>query len=116
VTALALAAKDVGVDLEVPEPTARSPFLSHHVDFDPPACLGKRGTSSLLQIPGGLAQVTRQVTRPFMKQTLLFLCLALILFQSGCAMPPPIEQQTLDEQKEAQAAKKSDAFARGLSQ
>lgn len=31
-------------------------------------------------------------------------------------MPPPIEQQTLEQQKEAQAAKKSDAFARGLSQ
>jgi hypothetical protein len=51
-----------------------------------------------------------------MKQTLLFLCLAVVLFQSGCAMPPPIEEQTLEQQKQAQAAKKSDAFARGLPQ
>lgn len=71
---------------------------------------------SLLQNPSGLIYVTGQVTRSFMKQTLLFLCLGVVLFQSGCAMPPPIEQQTLEQQKEAQAAKKSDAFARGLSQ
>jgi starvation-inducible outer membrane lipoprotein len=51
-----------------------------------------------------------------MKRTLLFLCLAVALFQSGCAIPPPIEQQTLEQQKQAQAEKKSDAFARGLPQ
>jgi hypothetical protein len=51
-----------------------------------------------------------------MKPTLLFFCLAVLLFQSGCAIGPPIDQQTLEQQKEAQAAKKSDAFARGLPQ
>jgi hypothetical protein len=75
------------------------------------------GTSDFFcKIPSGSVHVTGQVTRHFMKQTLLFLYLAVVLFQSGCAMPPPIEQQTLEQQREAQAAKKSDAFARGLPQ
>jgi hypothetical protein len=52
----------------------------------------------------------------FMKQILVLLCLATVLLQSGCAISPPIDQQTLDEQKHAQAEKRSDVFARGLSQ
>jgi hypothetical protein len=51
-----------------------------------------------------------------MKQILAFLCLAVVFFQSGCAVGPPIEQQTLEQQKQAQAEKRSDAFARGLPQ
>ena len=52
----------------------------------------------------------------FMKQILVLLCLATVLLQNGCAISPPIDQQTLDEQRHAQAEKRSDAFARGLSQ
>jgi hypothetical protein len=51
-----------------------------------------------------------------MKQILVFVCLAVVLIQSGCTVGPPIDQQTLEEQRHAQAEKKSDAFARGLSQ
>ena len=51
-----------------------------------------------------------------MKQILVLLCFATVLLQSGCAISPPIDQQTLDEQKHAQAEKRSDVFARGLSQ
>ncbi|MGI8891663.1 MAG: hypothetical protein ACR2G0_12890 [Chthoniobacterales bacterium] len=51
-----------------------------------------------------------------MKQILLFLCLVVVLSYTGCALPPPIEQQTLEKQKSDQAEKRSDAFARDLSQ
>lgn len=51
-----------------------------------------------------------------MKQMLSSLCLAFVLFQTGCAIAPPIDQQTLEQQKTDQAEKRSDAFARGLSQ
>ncbi|CAN5440880.1 hypothetical protein BH20VER3_BH20VER3_23670 [soil metagenome] len=50
-----------------------------------------------------------------MKQ-ILFLCLAGMLLQGGCALPPPIEQQTLEKQRADQAEKRSDAFARDLAQ
>jgi hypothetical protein len=52
----------------------------------------------------------------FMKQTLLFLCAIVVFFQSGCATRPSIDEQTLQQQKDDQAEKKSDAFARGLAQ
>ncbi|HEY1583081.1 MAG TPA: hypothetical protein VGF73_08285 [Chthoniobacterales bacterium] len=51
-----------------------------------------------------------------MKQLILLICLGAVLFQSGCAIPPPIEQQTLQQSKQDQSAKKSDDFARSLSQ
>jgi hypothetical protein len=51
-----------------------------------------------------------------MKQTLLFLCAIVVFFQSGCATRPSIDEQTLQQQKDDQAEKKSDAFARGLAQ
>ncbi|MEO5718843.1 MAG: hypothetical protein ABIR29_09755 [Chthoniobacterales bacterium] len=51
-----------------------------------------------------------------MKPILTLLCLLCLFFQLGCAMGPPIEQQTLKAQEEAQSVKKSDAFARDLNQ
>lgn len=51
-----------------------------------------------------------------MSRFLLLLCLAVILFQPGCAMGPPIDQQTLEHNKTEQQVKKSDAFARDLEQ
>jgi hypothetical protein len=77
----------------------------------PPASVNSFGFEII-----GLLLVPRQVTEPFMKQILAFLCLAVVFFQSGCAVGPPIEQQTLEQQKQAQAEKRSDAFARGLPQ
>jgi hypothetical protein len=51
-----------------------------------------------------------------MKLTLLFFFTVAVLFQSGCATRPSIDEQTLQEQRDDQAAKKSDAFAKGLQQ
>jgi hypothetical protein len=51
-----------------------------------------------------------------MKPLLLFLCFAALVFESGCAVGPPIEQQTLEQQKRDQAERNSDAFARSLPQ
>ncbi len=51
-----------------------------------------------------------------MKPILTLFCLVVVLFQPGCAIGPPIEQQTLEQQKAAQSVKKSDAFARDLAQ
>ncbi|MEO8439631.1 MAG: hypothetical protein ABI540_05350 [Spartobacteria bacterium] len=51
-----------------------------------------------------------------MKRILLFLCLGIVLFQSGCAVPPPTDEQSLQQQKDDQAAQKSDTFGRGLGQ
>ncbi len=51
-----------------------------------------------------------------MKRIFLLLCLAVILFQPGCAMGPPIDQQTLEHNKTEQRVKSSDAFARDLEQ
>ncbi|CAN5437010.1 hypothetical protein BH18VER2_BH18VER2_07000 [soil metagenome] len=51
-----------------------------------------------------------------MKLFLLSCCVAVVLFQGGCAIGPPIDQQTLEEHNQAQAERKSDAFARGLPQ
>ncbi|MGI8956834.1 MAG: hypothetical protein ACR2II_07965 [Chthoniobacterales bacterium] len=51
-----------------------------------------------------------------MKRILILLSLALVLLQAGCAMGPPIDQQTLEQENKAQSVKKSDAFARGLEQ
>jgi hypothetical protein len=45
-----------------------------------------------------------------------FFCSALVLSLGGCALGPPIEQQTKELNNQAQAEKKSDAFARGLEQ
>lgn len=70
----------------------------------------------LCENPSGMVFIPRQVSRDFMKQILVFLYLALVLVQSGCAVSPPIDQQTLEQQRQAQAEKKSDAFARGLPQ
>ena len=51
-----------------------------------------------------------------MKRTLLFFFTLAVLFQSGCATRPSIEEQDRQEQQNDQAAKKSDAFAKGLPQ
>lgn len=51
-----------------------------------------------------------------MTRIFLLLALSVVFFQSGCALPPPIEQQTLEKQKSDQAEKRSDTFARDLSQ
>ncbi len=60
--------------------------------------------------------LTRKLPNIFMKPILTLCCLVLVLFQSGCAIGPPIDQQTLEEQNKAQSVKKSDTFARGLEQ
>jgi hypothetical protein len=72
--------------------------------------------ASRAQNRSGLVVVTGQVTRHFMKRILILLCLALVLFQAGCAIGPPIDQQTLEQQNRAQSEKKADTFARGLAQ
>lgn len=51
-----------------------------------------------------------------MKLTLLFFFTLAVLFQSGCATRPSIEEQDRQEQQNEKAAKKSDAFAKGLPQ
>jgi hypothetical protein len=51
-----------------------------------------------------------------MKQILLFLITVGVLFQTGCASRPGIDEQTREQQKTDQAVKQSDAFARGLPQ
>ena len=58
----------------------------------------------------------RKLPDIFMKPILTLFCLVLVLFQPGCAIGPPIDQQTLEQQKAAQSEKKSDAFARDLAQ
>jgi hypothetical protein len=52
----------------------------------------------------------------FMKKILLFLCAIVVFFQSGCATRPSINEQSLQDQSDDQAKKRSDAFARGLAQ
>ena len=69
-----------------------------------------------LKFRSGSGAVTGQVTRPFMKQTLLFLGLAVVLIQSGCALGPTIDEQSKQETQQDQVVKRSDAFARGLEQ
>ena len=51
-----------------------------------------------------------------MKQILLSLLFVLLLFQSGCAIPPSIDEQEQHQQQADQTIKKTDAFARGLPQ
>ena len=51
-----------------------------------------------------------------MKIFLLSLFTAAVLFQSGCATHPSIDEQTLQAQQDDQAARKSDAFAKALPQ
>ncbi len=51
-----------------------------------------------------------------MRLIVIFFCYALVLFQGGCAMGPPLDQQTKELNNKAQAEIKSDAFARGLEQ
>ena len=51
-----------------------------------------------------------------MKLILLSFFTAAVLFQAGCATRPSIDEQTLQEQQDDQAAKKSDAFAKNLAQ
>jgi len=47
---------------------------------------------------------------------ILFFLVALLLFQSGCANSPSIEERQQQEQQESQTLKRSDAFARDLPQ
>lgn len=52
-----------------------------------------------------------------MKLTLLaFFAVAVFLFQTGCASHPSLDEQARQEQKDAQTAKQSDAFAKQLAQ
>lgn len=60
--------------------------------------------------------LTRKLPNIFMKPILTLFCLVLVLFQPGCAIRPPLDQQSLEQQKAAQSATKSDAFGRGLEQ
>jgi len=51
-----------------------------------------------------------------MKHILLFFLFVVLLFQSGCANSPSIDEQVQQQQQENQNIKKSDAFARDLQQ
>ncbi|HXA10308.1 MAG TPA: hypothetical protein VNW28_10015 [Chthoniobacterales bacterium] len=51
-----------------------------------------------------------------MKQILLLLCAVAVFFESGCATRPSINEQSLQDQSDDQAKKRSDDFARGLAQ
>lgn len=51
-----------------------------------------------------------------MKLTLLFLGLAVVVLQGGCALGPTIDEQSRQESQQDQVVKRSDAFARGLDQ
>ncbi len=51
-----------------------------------------------------------------MKVITLFFSVLLVYLTAGCAIAPPIDQQTLETQKEDQAAQKSDEFGSALPQ
>jgi hypothetical protein len=51
-----------------------------------------------------------------MKFTLLLSLACLLLLQSGCALPPTIDEQSREESQRQQVEKRSDAFAKGLAQ
>jgi len=51
-----------------------------------------------------------------MKHIPLFFLFIVLLFQSGCANSPSMEEQAQQQQQESQRIKSSDAFARGLQQ
>jgi hypothetical protein len=51
-----------------------------------------------------------------MKQILLLFFASVILWQSGCAVGPTIDEQSRQDQRDEQTVKQSDAFARSLSQ
>lgn len=72
--------------------------------------------STGFEIPSGLASKTRQIDRNSMKQILLFLITVGVLFQTGCANHPSIDEQSREEQKTDQTIKQSTAFASGLPQ
>jgi hypothetical protein len=51
-----------------------------------------------------------------MKLILLSLFTVAVLFQTGCASRPSIDDQSRQAQKDAETATKSDAFAKQLAQ
>jgi len=51
-----------------------------------------------------------------MKHILLFFLFGVLLFQSGCANSPSVEDQMQQQQQENQNMKRSDAFAHELPQ
>jgi hypothetical protein len=51
-----------------------------------------------------------------MKSILLSLFTVAVLFQTGCASRPSIDEQTREAQKNAETEKQSDAFAKQLAQ
>jgi len=51
-----------------------------------------------------------------MKHILLFFLCVSLLFQSGCANSPSIEEQTQKEQQQNQTMQKSEGFAHDLQQ
>jgi len=49
-----------------------------------------------------------------MKLTLLFFLGGVVFLQSGCALPPTIDEQSRDTAQQKQVEKRSDEFARSL--
>jgi starvation-inducible outer membrane lipoprotein len=49
-----------------------------------------------------------------MKFVVLSLLAGVLLLQSGCALPPSIDQQSREESQQQQVEKRSDAFAKQL--
>ena len=47
---------------------------------------------------------------------ILLLLAGVVVLQSGCALPPTIDQQAHEETQQHQVEKQSDAFAKGLAQ
>jgi uncharacterized lipoprotein len=51
-----------------------------------------------------------------MKQILLLSLASIVLWLSGCALGPTLDQQSREDQRQQQTVKQSDAFARSLPQ
>jgi hypothetical protein len=51
-----------------------------------------------------------------MRLKLLLFLTCLVLLQSGCALPPTIDEQSREEARRQQVEKRSDTFAKTLAQ
>ncbi|HEX4665059.1 MAG TPA: hypothetical protein VH207_00560 [Chthoniobacterales bacterium] len=58
---------------------------------------------------------SRVILTPMKLKVLLFLT-CVFLLQSGCALPPTIDEQSREETRQQQVEKRSDAFAKTLAQ
>jgi hypothetical protein len=58
---------------------------------------------------------SRVLLTPMRLKLLLFLT-CLVLLQSGCALPPTIDEQSREEARRQQVEKRSDTFAKTLAQ